>query len=279
MKNPVFIRARFPRSANDETLQAQLIARDPLGFLEDETWWEVYLHEADWQAVAASLSSFWDSLTPPVAPEVQCFDQENWNAQWEASIEPIAVSDRIMIAPSWHAVDDSEGRLVLVIDPKMSFGTGYHQTTRLMLRLLENDVQRGDIVLDVGTGTGVLAIAAVRLGASRADGVDTDEWSADNALENAQRNAVAHSVRFFHGSLEHATGPYDTILSNITKLDNMDMLTAFRGLLRPGGKLLLSGFYRDDIPELRAALEQLQFSVTHEIAEDEWAALRAGKEL
>jgi ribosomal protein L11 methyltransferase len=279
MKNPVFVRARFPRSAHDDTLQAQLVARDPLGFLEDEAWWEVYFHEADWEAVAAEFSSSWKLLTPPITPEVQHFDQENWNAQWEASIQPIAVSDRIMIAPSWHEVAETDDRLVLVIDPKMSFGTGYHQTTRLMLRLLENDVRAGDIVLDVGTGTGVLAIAAIRLGAAHAEGVDIDEWSTDNALENAQKNGVEGSVRFFHGSLEHATGPYDKIYSNITKLDNIDMLTAYRDLLRPEGAMLLSGFYRDDVPEVRTALAKLKLTVTDEMYEDEWAALRAVKEL
>ncbi|MDT8325147.1 MAG: 50S ribosomal protein L11 methyltransferase [Bacteroidota bacterium] len=277
MNNPVFVRARFPRTAHDDQLQAQLIARDPLGFLEEDDWWEVYFNESEWDAVASALQTSWQSISPPVIPDVQHFDQENWNAQWEQSIRPIAVSDRIVITPSWHEVKDSEG-LVLVIDPKMSFGTGYHQTTRLMLRLMEDDVRAGDVLLDVGTGTGVLAIAGVLLGAARADGVDTDEWSYENAMENAQRNRVSDRVRFAHGSLEHASGPYDAILSNITKLDNIAMLAAFGDLLRPGGRLLLSGFYRDDVADIRTALDELHFPVTREMHEDEWAALCAVKE-
>jgi ribosomal protein L11 methyltransferase len=278
MKHNVFVRARFPRSRHDEQLQAELITNDPLGFLEEDDWWEVYFGDAEWAALEEQLLRRWQEQGMDVAPDVQRFDQENWNKQWENSIQPIQVSERIVITPSWHEAEAAQGTLVLTIDPKMSFGTGYHATTRLMLRLLDGNVAAGESVLDMGTGTGVLAIAAVRLGAARAEGVDTDEWSYDNALENAQKNSVEDRVFFSLGSIDQARGPYDVILSNITKIDNLQMLPRFKHMLEPGGRLILSGFYESDLRELRLALEQLRLPVEEVSVEDEWAAILAVQE-
>lgn len=272
-KHASFARVRFDRSEHDDNLQAFLIAQDALGFLEEEQWWEVYFPAARWSEVERGLRDMCSRSNTPAVYHFEEFQEENWNEQWENSITPIQVSEHILITPSWHQLPDNFDGLTLIIDPKMSFGTGYHATTRLMLRLLEHHVLRNDRVFDVGTGTGVLAIAAIKYGASEATGVDIDEWSYDNANENAVRNHTEKQTRFFHGSMEHASGTYDLILSNITKLDNMDMMQEFEGLLNPGGRMILSGFYSDDVPEVLAVANQLGLTKREEIQEDEWSAL------
>ncbi len=274
-RNKRFLRTRFPSTSHDATMQSMLITHDPLGFLEEDLWWEVYFEEEHWPAVEASFLRRLEEEGLTAAYELETIEQQNWNQEWEDSIQPIKVSDRFLITPSWHPVAGEEGMTVLVIDPKMSFGTGYHATTRLMLRLMEGLLHDGDRVLDVGTGTGVLAIAAVLCGAREADGVDTDEWSYDNALENAQRNGVAEQCRFVLGSIEQAAGEYDLILSNITKIDNLQLLPTFLGHLTPGGRVILSGFYAQDAVDLRAALETLGLRVLHERSEEEWCAVSA----
>lgn len=255
-----------------------MIPYDPLGFLEEEDWWEVYFDLNRWKQSEAAFRSACERDGIALSFESEIIAKENWNQQWEESIEPIRVTDSIIIAPSWKEVLTPANGMVLVIDPKMSFGTGYHATTRLMLRMLETRVHAGDRVLDMGTGTGVLAIAAVRLGAAQAEGLDTDEWSYDNALENAQRNAVADRVLLGQGSIEDVSGTYDVILSNITKIDNLQMLPRFDVHLNPGGRIILSGFYEWDARDIHLALEQLRLHVDEEIDEDEWAAIAACKE-
>ncbi|MCB2204201.1 50S ribosomal protein L11 methyltransferase [bacterium] len=278
MTDIVFIRARFSRSTRDEELQAMLIAREPLGFLEDDDWWEVYFREEDWQEISEELLNSFNDEEKAIAPEISRMKQENWNKQWEESIRPISITDHIIITPSWHEVEAKADELVLVIDPKMSFGTGYHESTRLMLRLIERYLKENDNVLDVGTGTGVLAIAAIRLGAAKAVGVDIDEWSYDNAMENAERNDVQQHIRFHHGSLEEAEGRYDLILSNITRIDNMQLLPRYAEMLRGGGRLLLAGFYESDVADLRLAIEHVGLVVDEVLLEGEWASIAARRE-
>lgn len=273
-----FVRVRFPSTSSDSTLQGMLVRHDPLGFLEEDHWWDAYFEEELWPEIERHFLARLEAEGYTAAYELETFEQRNWNQEWEDSIEPIRVSERFLITPSWHAPDVADDVTVLVIDPKMSFGTGYHPTTRLMLRLMEGLLREGDRVLDVGTGTGVLAIAAVRCGAREADGVDTDEWSYDNAVENAQRNRVADRCRFRLGSIEQATGQYDLILSNITKIDNLQMFPRYLEHLDAGGRLVLSGFYAHDANDLRMALENLGMRVAAESTEEEWCAMSAVKD-
>ena len=157
-----FVRVRFPSTSSDSTLQGMLVPHDPLGFLEEDQWWDAYFEEDLWPAIESHFLARLEAEGYTAAYELETFEQRNWNQEWEDSIEPIRVSERFLIAPSWHTPVVEDGVTLLVIDPKMSFGTGYHATTRLMLRLMEGMLRDGDRVLDVGTGTGVLAIAAVR---------------------------------------------------------------------------------------------------------------------
>ncbi|MBL0175417.1 MAG: 50S ribosomal protein L11 methyltransferase [Ignavibacteria bacterium] len=257
-----------------EELQALLLPYAPLGFLDEDTVWQCYFDRASWEAAReGGILDRFAAMSPAHPVDVMELRQENWNRAWEESITPIRVSDRFVIAPTWHPAAPEPGVIVLTIDPKMSFGTGYHQTTRLMMRLLEGAIRGGERVLDVGTGTGVLAIAAVALGAAEAVGVDTDEWSKDNAEENIARNGMEGRVRVHHGSIEHADGRFDVICSNITRNDNIAMFPAFAGLLNPEGILLLSGFTPADLDDIRDAARAEGFTPLDAMLEDDWAAL------
>jgi ribosomal protein L11 methyltransferase len=269
-----YICLRFEGTAGMEDMQAALLPFEPLGFLEEDDSWYCYFPMIEWtERLRNPITDMLHERFPGTAPDVASLPHQNWNAAWEESIRPIAVSERFIIAPSWSKVEYPGTRIVLTIDPKMSFGTGYHATTRLMLRLLERVIGGNERVLDVGTGTGVLAIAAIKLGADSAIGVDTDEWSCDNANENAEANGAAGRVVFHHGSIEHAEGRFDVVLSNITKNDNARLLPSYERLLSENGLIILSGFYGSDSAELEQKSLGSGFTAIDRLDEDEWAAI------
>jgi ribosomal protein L11 methyltransferase len=273
-QDTTYISVRFTDTSVFGEVQALLLTLDPLGFLEEDDAWWCYFDSAAWTGGARdAFAALMDAHFPSVEYAVAEFAKQNWNKEWEDTIVPIEASERFVIAPSWNVPAADTGRFVLVIDPKMSFGTGFHETTRLMLRLMEHVDMRGRRVLDVGTGTGVLAIAAAKLGASHAAGVDIDEWSYDNAMENAARNGVTDSVRFAHGSLEAADGIYDVILSNITRNDNIAMFPRFDAMLARPGCLIVSGFHVDDNDSVCAAAAPFGFVAKKACSEGEWSAI------
>lgn len=246
------------------------------GFVEDERGIHCYIKKEAWTGSA-------DAVVREMAEQYQLqfvelisvteVRQQNWNEEWERTIQPIAVSDRFVITPSWHPVTDP-GKLVIVIDPKMTFGTGYHETTRLMLRLMERTVRAGSRVLDVGTGTGILAIAAAMLGAKEVLGVDIDEWSLDNGIENAERNGVRDTVQIRIGSLDAVTETgYDLILANIIRATILELLDGIIAKLGPNGTILFSGLLATDREIIEPALTQRGLIIREALAENEWIAL------
>ncbi len=205
-------------------------------------------------------------------------EEQNWNEEWEKTIKPIQVTNRIIIRPSWAQVIPQTDHIVLTINPKMSFGTGYHETTRLMLTMLENIIQPDDRVLDVGTGTGVLAIASVRLGASLAIGVDNDEWSYTNALENVALNDVASRVIIRSGSI--GTIPernFHIVMANIHYSVIVEMMEELLEHIISGGSLLISGMMESDEINIRHILELAGCTIKEIIHETEWIGISALK--
>ncbi|MCK9410608.1 MAG: 50S ribosomal protein L11 methyltransferase, partial [Bacteroidetes bacterium] len=201
--------------------------------------------------------------------------QKNWNEEWESSIQPINVSDRFIITPSWHPVE-SVGKTVIIIDPKMTFGTGYHETTRLMMRMMEQYVQSGQTILDVGTGTGILAIGAAALGATKIIGVDIDEWSLENGIENAQRNNVRDKIDIRIGSLETVPEKnFDIILANIIRRTILELIDPMLSKLSAQGTILLSGLLATDREAIEQSLTERNFTVVSVLQENEWIAMAA----
>lgn len=207
----------------------------------------------------------------PEAFEERTLPQENWNARWEATIEALAVGD-FVVAPTWAEIPPTlaEKRL-LRIDPKMSFGTGYHASTRLALRFLPGLVTEGMRVLDAGTGTGILAISALVLGASEAIGFDIDPWSTTNATENAELNRVADRFDVREGSLEVVPeGDFGLVLANINRNALGVMLPDLAEKLAESGKLVLAGLLQSDREGMLEAISEVNLTLYDEAVEGEW---------
>lgn len=247
---------------------------DDLGFQTFETHDERvtgYVPAIHWNAAARShLLSWLSDRVVEVSVIENVIPQENWNATWEATIEPVIAGDFIVL-PSWKEVPADAANLTPIwIDPKMSFGTGHHETTRLMLQLMSDLELTGKSVLDAGTGTGVLAIAAALLKAQQIYGFDIDPWSIENGAENVAANEVT-SIRLEEGSIEVARGNvYDVILANIVQNVIESFLPDFAGLLRPAGDLLVSGILREGEEKLLGLADDHGFDLLERRYENEW---------
>jgi Ribosomal protein L11 methylase len=209
---------------------------------------------------------------------ISIIEKINWNEEWEKSVQPIEIGERFVVKPSWAEYKGDKDRIILHIDPKMSFGTGYHETTRLTLRLLEKYMEKDYEVVDVGTGTGILAIAAVKLGCKKATGTDIDEWSIENASENVARNQVESAISIEDKSLnDFAAESIDLITANLTLNTNTEFLKEFHRILKDGGKLLLSGLLHSDKNAMERNLISNSFEVLSALTENEWIAIAAAK--
>lgn len=201
----------------------------------------------------------------------------NWNAQWESSYEPIDVDGKARLRAPFH--EPKEGGLDLIIQPQMSFGTGHHATTWQMLRYLLNQEVAGNSILDMGCGTGALAIAAHKLGAREVVAIDVDQWSFDNAIENAELNGIQIGERFrvIHGDAQALSAmdkPFDGICANINRNILLQDWSAYNRALNPGGWVLMSGFYPSDVERLTTAAVEHGWTKEHEWERDGWACVQ-----
>ena len=198
--------------------------------------------------------------------------EQNWVQLTQSQFDPIRISGRLWIVPSWHEAPDPEA-IVLVLDPGMAFGTGSHPTTRLCLEWLERTVTPGDSLLDYGCGSGILAIAAAKLGAGDVLGVDIDTQAVTAAINNAENNAVTAR---FADSAKEIPGQYDIVVANILSNPLKALAPAICSHVRPGGKLALSGILAEQTDELIAAYAPyLPLSVAD--TRDGWVCLTGTK--
>ncbi|MCX6151721.1 MAG: 50S ribosomal protein L11 methyltransferase [Ignavibacteriales bacterium] len=201
-------------------------------------------------------------------------ENKNWNEEWEKSLNVIEINDRIVIKPTFRKYIPKENQIVLTIDPKMSFGTGEHQTTKLVLQTLEKYIQPGVTVLDVGTGTGILAIASVKLGAKNALAIDNDEWCYENAIENCELNSVSDKVEFRLAEIDKVVDKkFDLILANIQKNVLLDIAPEIKKCNNTSGLVILSGLLTTDEQEIISCYEKLSFRKIETIQMDEWIAI------
>ena len=262
----------YADEALHELLIAELSDLDFESFVEGENYLLAYIRARDWNDVAREVVERWQQFHGlPILMEERVYEPENWNRRWEETVKPVVV-DRFVIKPTWcDTPPESEGRILLEIDPKMSFGTGYHESTRLALRLLPDYMRPGIHVLDAGTGTGVLGIAALRLGASDVFAFDIDEWSFTNAQENAYLNDVADRLTIASGSFE--TVPereYGLILANINRNALIDMMPDFRRHLTRDGRIILAGLLQADREVLLRHAAEAGFHPVREATEGDW---------
>lgn len=213
-----------------------------------------------------------------VSYAVEEVPDQNWNQGWEdEGFEPIGVSDNLVIYDAKHTDREmfagDDGVMRIFIEARNAFGTGTHQTTRMILRrLLAMDVQ-GKSVLDCGCGTGILGITASRLGADPVLGYDIDEWSADNAQHNAALNGVENmSVMLGDASvLNNVAECFDVVIANINRNILIADMSAFRAHMKQGAQLILSGFYEADVPMIEAAAKEHGLSLCDVVTDEEWA--------
>ncbi|WP_268033280.1 50S ribosomal protein L11 methyltransferase [Algoriphagus sp. PAP.12] len=196
----------------------------------------------------------------------------NWNEEWEKNYDPIAVDDLVYVRASFHPAREGF-KHEIVINPKMSFGTGHHATTFQMLRLQGEIDHQGKRVLDVGSGTGILAIMAHLLGANEVKAFDIDDWCVENGNENFALNDL--SIQMGLGTIREVKpeGTYDIVLANINKNVLLDELEVYASLVKSEGNLLLSGFYTGDIADLMEVAEPLGFKLQKTSEKNQWAAL------
>ena len=198
---------------------------------------------------------------------------QNWNAEWEQSIDPVVVNERITIVPEWR-VNEVDAPLKLIITPKMSFGTGHHATTRMMCRLVEKYVKVGDTWVDAGTGTGVLAILAAKLGAREVFAFDNNEWSIENAQENIVRNKVNAQIRLEQANLQEMhLQPCNGIAANLYRHLVIPYATEFVRAVRSGGVILVSGILKYDADEVTAPFLAQGCTLLETLTETEWCAI------
>lgn len=219
-----------------------------------------------------------DELPESAAPEVSWRWQanEDWAAKWREGLAPRPVTERIVVKPTWTEWDARPGQVVVDIDPQMAFGTGEHATTRGCLRLLDDALRPGDRVLDVGSGSAILAIAAAMLGAREAIAVEYDPDANLNARENLERNGVEDRVRILEAMADPALleelGRFDLLLANILSGVIRPLLPAFRKALggTPEGRLIVSGILRTEAPTVVHDAEAAGFRIVEMDEEEEW---------
>ncbi len=245
-------------------------------FLEEDHQLLAYLPEAEWnpakeQAIRAMLQERLGRV-----PDYQAvfIADRNWNEEWEATLEPIEISDRLLIVQKNKGTHGKPGQIVIEINPKMSFGTGYHATTRLMLRQMEHIELTDKKIMDIGTGTGVLAIAARKLGNNLPIlAFDNNSWAAENAAENIEENnAPDIHIKLLDAEedmIANLKEGYDLILANINKNVIDRILPAIRKYA-PFAPVLLSGVLVYDEPWLKKLGKQLGYEMVRTIYEDEW---------
>jgi len=248
------------------------------GLLEDDDHISVFTSgnskdtEVEFEEALTKLKN--DMLIESFRIEKELLEDQNWNKLWEKSREVIRVSNRIVIKPTFKNYSAKKNEVILNIDPKMSFGTGEHQTTKLILRLLETYSRESVKVLDVGSGTGILAITAIKLGASKAVAVDFDEICLENCKENCLHNNVEDTVEVLTGEIDSVDGKnFDLILANIQKNVLLEIAEKIKLKLNQSGVVILSGLLESDKSAIEKKYHSLGFKTTQIEQMDEWIAV------
>ena len=235
-------------SSNEKEILYALMAQIGFeGFVEGDDDIQAYIDEESY--VAEELNQLIDKLAAvniKVQYRFHRAEDQNWNEEWEKKFDPVIIDERVLIRAPFH---DSSGDLecTLVIEPKMSFGTGHHHTTKLMIREMGNHLLEGKRILDMGCGTGVLGIYACKKGAARVLGVDNDQWAYENALENIKRNGVtAMDVRLGDVGVLYME-MFHMILANITRNTLVRDMAVYTEHLLDQGLLVISGILAEDV--------------------------------
>jgi ribosomal protein L11 methyltransferase len=266
-----------PDPSRREWVGAWLVARTGQAVEERDDGTLVTFAE-DERAADALVAALAAEGEAPVATSRWPLEPVDWTTRWRDGLGPRHFG-RLTVAPSWIELPADDGPAV-VLDPESAFGSGEHGSTRAALTLLERHLRPGDRVLDFGSGSGILAIAAAKLGAASAVGIENDAEANPVAWRNAQRNGVSATVDFLEGDagdLAPLLGPADLLLSNILRLVNAALLPAIVAALRPGGLAIFSGMEELEAPLFRPVLETAGLAVRDEVTDTGWWAVAAAR--
>lgn len=261
-----------PKELGSEILIAELGEKPFESFVESDFGIVAYVRKQDWSNDILDDIYILNSPEFTITYRVEEIEQVNWNIEWEKNFDPIDVDGRCHVRAPFHPKTTAE--YDIVIEPKMSFGTGHHETTHMMIQhLLETDV-KGKKTLDMGCGTAILAILAEMKGAGPTDAIDIDNWCYLNSIENAARNNC-NQISVFQGDASLLEGKnYDLIIANINRNILLEDMDAYRNCLNAGGILLLSGFYTEDIPAIDARCTALGMTLLKKHQRNNWVALK-----
>ena len=281
----------FKEFLENKNGQWDYIDKDLLGLTDCETCITVYIPSNDQgaemlTAIKSMLSEMrandTEKLYGRLEAELTSIREEDWANNWKQYFKPFKVGEKLVIKPSWEDYYNADNRVILEIDPASSFGTGKHHTTRLCLELLEKNLNKGDNLLDMGCGSGILSIGAMLLGAGSAVGVDIEENAAATALENAEKNHISPDVyKTYYGNIlsdeklaSEIDRKYDIITANIVADVIIEMKDYFVRYLKKGGILIISGIIEERMDEVIAAVESAGFSNPEPYVKEGWAAVK-----
>jgi ribosomal protein L11 methyltransferase len=261
-----------------DILTAELAELGFDSFVETDEGLNAYTIESDFseEAVQELIAKYADQTA--IAYEVSSLEKRNWNAEWERNYEPIEVANQVRVRASFHEkdryADAARFRYDIVIDPKMSFGTGHHETTAMMLEQQLALDFAGKTVLDVGSGTGILAILAAKMGAKAVLAFDIEEWAVENARENVEINECPQ-ITVFQGTIEdvNSDSKYDIIVANINRNVLLAEIPTYTNFLVSNGYLVVSGFYENDAIDIQQKATETGLSFVTSMTNREWTSL------
>ncbi|NVK53289.1 MAG: 50S ribosomal protein L11 methyltransferase [Flavobacteriaceae bacterium] len=261
-----------PKEPATEILIAELGLAGFESFVENENGVTAYIQQQDWFAGIIEDIAILKSSEFEISYQQKEVAQTNWNSEWEKNFEPIEVDGLVSVRAPFH--ENKKLQYDIVIEPKMSFGTGHHETTHMMIQqLLALDLENKS-VLDMGCGTGILAIFAEMKGAKPIEGIDIDNWCYLNSLENATRNNCKH-IQFFEGDASLLSKQkFDVIIANINRNILLNDMETYTKCLNNNGFLLLSGFYKEDISILDTEVIKYGLTLQKTLERNNWISLK-----
>ena len=261
-----------PKELGSEILIAELGEKPFESFIETDLGIVAYIQKDLWTEDVLEDIFILNSPEFTISYKVEEIDQVNWNEEWEKNFEPIDVDGKCHVRAPFHPKTEAE--FDIVIEPKMSFGTGHHETTHMMIQhLLELDVTRMK-TLDMGCGTAILAILAEMKGAQPIDAIDIDNWCYLNSIENVERNHC-HAITVYEGDAALLQNKqYDLIIANINRNILLNDMQTYVDCLNQGGLLLLSGFYTEDIPYIDESCTEKGLTYVKKFERNNWVSLK-----
>jgi ribosomal protein L11 methyltransferase len=263
-------------AARRDSMGAWLVARTGQA-VEERDDGTLVAFAPDEEVAEALIAELGREVDPPVETRRHPIDSTDWSTRWREGLGARQI-EQLTIIPSWLPEASNPDPLTIVLDPETAFGSGEHGSTRAALTLLARLLRQSDRVLDLGSGSGILSIAAIRLGAAKAIGIEIDPEAIRVAARNATRNGVVERIEFLEGdaaALAPLVGPVDLVLSNILRSVNTALLPVITSALRPHGLAIFSGMEHPEAEEFRGVLSEARFTVVQETLDAGWWGVAA----